>query len=263
MKFEFKINKYYLVGYTMASKNKPFSAWEKLEEKIWQKYKDEPAYYFLNPKYISTALEQIQTEFSEDNIKNTFIKHSSILEKIYREIFQTKEFKKLYKETLKYLLATEKQWEKNEKIVLELLQTISGLSIPKNEITVYITHPKSCNGKLIEKNIIAWGHKEDWKNYATVYLCHELLHIMTWPGHFEPQYNILHALISLTAENELRIRLNKRGKYFKEGKFYVVAPETILLKKRILPYWKKYLLGKLGKNILELKDFLKKSKIKI
>jgi hypothetical protein len=247
----------------MVSKNKPFSAWKKLEEEIWQKYKDEPAYYFLNPKYISAALEQIQTEFSENNIKNTFIKHSSILEKIYREIFQTKEFKKLYRETLKYLLATEKQWGKNEKIVLELLQTISGLSIPKNKITVYITHPKSCNGKLIEKNIIAWGHKEDWKNYTTVYLCHELLHIMTWPGHFEPHYNILHALISLTAENELRIRLNKRGKYFKEGKFCVVAPETILLKKRILPYWKKYLLGKLGKNILELKDFLKKSKIEI
>lgn len=39
MKLEFKINKYYLAGYAMTSKNKPFPVWEKLEEKIWQKYK--------------------------------------------------------------------------------------------------------------------------------------------------------------------------------------------------------------------------------
>lgn len=81
MKFEFKIKKYYLVGYAMASKNKPFSDWEKLEEKIWKKYRGEPAYYFLNPKYIKWALEKLQTDFTDKNIESVFIKQVKTLKK--------------------------------------------------------------------------------------------------------------------------------------------------------------------------------------
>lgn len=260
MEFEFKINKYYLAGYAMISKNKPFPAWKRLEEIIWKKYKNEPAYYFLNPKYISWALEKMQTGFLDKNIKEIFLKHAATLKKIYQEIFKTKEFKRLLKETETYLVSVRNQWNKNKIEALKILQDISKLSLPKHKITVYITHPKSHNGKTIDKNTIAWGHQEDWENYSVVYLCHELLHIMTWPGHFQPRFDILQNLISLTAENELRIRLNKRGKYFKEGKNYVVLPETIPEQKKILPYWKKYLSGELGKNILELKDFLVKLK---
>ena len=104
MKIEFKINKYYLVGYAMASKNKPFSDWKKLEERIWQKYREEPAYYFLNPKYIDLALEQIQTTLYNKNIEKIFKKHSSKLKEIYKEIFKTKEFERLLGETKKHLL---------------------------------------------------------------------------------------------------------------------------------------------------------------
>ncbi len=241
----------------MASKNKPFPAWKKLEERIWQKYKDEPVYYFLNSKYINLALEQIQVNFSTKNITSVFKKHSLILKKIYQEIFKSKEFKKLHKETEKYFNCVKKQWQKNEKKSLGLLQKISGLPIPKKQISIFITHPKSCNGKTINQNAIVWGHKEDWKNYATIYLCHELLHIMTWPGHFQPHYDILHALISLATNNELRIRLNKKGEYFKERKFYTEYQKIFRnLEKKILPQWKQYLLGKLGKNIIELKNLI-------
>lgn len=260
MELEFKINKYYLAGYAMMSKNKPFPAWQKLEERIWQKYKDEPAYYFLNPKYISWASEKMQMEFSDKNVKDVFLKHAAALKKIYQKIFKTREFKRLLKETETHLTFVKNQWNKNKIEALKILQDISKLPLPKHKITIYITHLKSHNGKTIDKNTIVWGHQEDWKNYCVVYLCHELLHIMTWPGHFQPRFDILHNLISLTTENELRIRLNKKGKYFKEGKSYVVRPETISQQKKILPYWKKYLSSKLGKNILELKDFLVKSK---
>lgn len=260
MKLKFKINKYYLAGYAMMSKNKPFSAWQKLEEKIWKKYRGEPAYYFLNQKYISWALEKIQTDFLDKNIKGVFLKQVSVLKKIYQDIFKTKEFKRLYKETEKYLTFVKKQWQKNEKGALKILQEISGLPIPKHKISVYTIHPKSHNGKTLDKKTIVWGHTEDWENYATVYLSHELLHIMTWPSHLKKNYNISHALICLASNNELRIRLNKKGKYFKAGKIYTEYPEMIKLEKAILPYWKKYLSGKTSKNILELKSFLDKYK---
>ena len=261
MKFEFKINKYYLVGYAMTSKHKPFPAWGKLEERIWQEYKNEPAYYFLNPKYISLTLEKLQTDFTENNIKSVFIKQIKILEKIYKDIFKTKEFKRLYKETYKYLQFVKKQWQKNEKEALKILQEVSGLPIPKHKINVYITHPKSRNGKTLDKRTIICGHIEKWKNHITICLCHELLHIMTWPGHFQPYYNILHSLILLN-DNELKIRLNKRGGYFKEKGFNTEPAEFLNLEKKILPYWKKYLEGKLGESIIEFKNLVKE-KIKI
>ena len=262
MKFEFKINKYYLVGYTMVSKNKPFLAWKKLEEKIWQKYKDEPAYYFLNPKYISWALEKLQTDFSDKNINGVFLKQTAILKKIYKEIFKTKEFKRLRKETEKHLIFVKNQWQKNEKETLKILQEISGLPLPKQKITVYITHPKSRNAKTIDKNTIACGRTENWKNYLTVYICHELLHIMTWPAQFQPHFNILHAIIMLV-DDELKFRLSKKGKYlnFKKDELNNEVIKLINLAKRILPYWRKYLSGKLGKNILKLKIFLVKYKM--
>jgi len=261
MKFKFKINKYYLVGYAIASRNKPFLVWEKLEEKIWQKYKDEPAYYFLNPKYISLSLEKLQTDFTEKNIKSVFTKQVKTLGGIYNDIFKTKEFKRLYKETYKYLQFVKKQWQKNEKEALKILQEVSGLSIPKREITVYITHPKSRNGKTLDKKTIVCGHIEKWKNHITICLCHELLHIMTWPGHFQTHFDILHSIILLN-DNELKIRLNKKGKYFKEKGFNIEPAGFFNLEKKILPYWKKYLEGKLGKNIIEFKNLVKE-KIKI
>jgi len=258
MKLKFKINKYYLVGYAMASKNKPFLAWQKLEEKIWLKYKDEPSYYFLNPKYINLVLEKLQIDFSDKNIKNIFLKQAVILKKIYQEIFKTKEYKRLLKETKTHLLFVKNQYQKKKKEALKNLQEISGLPIPKHKIIVYITHPKSHNGKIINQNIIVWGHTEDWENYTIVYLSHELLHIMTWPKHLQEGYDIFHAIICLAANNELRIRLNRKGSYFREGKFYTEYPEIVRLEKKILPYWEKYLDGKLGRNILELKNFLDK-----
>ena len=81
MKLKFKINKYYLVGYAMSSSNKPFGSWKKLEEKIWEKYREKPAYYFLNPKYINLALEKIQLDISDKNIRSVLSKHSADLKK--------------------------------------------------------------------------------------------------------------------------------------------------------------------------------------
>ncbi len=259
MKFEFKINKYYLVGYAIMSPHKPFPAWKKLEERIWRKYRDEPAYYFLNPKYISLAIEKIQVNFSDGNIKKTLQNQGLVLEKIYQDIFKSNEFKRLLKETKKHLIFIKNQWSKNEKESLKILQEISGLPIPKHKITVYITHPKSRNAKTINKTTIACGRTENWKNYLTVYLCHELLHIMTWPGHFQPNFDILHAIIMLT-DDELKIRLNKKGKYlsFKKEELNAKAIKSINLAKKILSYWRKYLNGNIGKNILELKEFLAK-----
>lgn len=256
MKFIFKIDKNYLISHTFASEKKPFSEWSILERICWEKYKNEPAYYFLNTKHLNWAAEQILNKSLDQDLKISFLNIAERLGKIYKDIFKSKEFKRLYKETAEYLEFVKSQWKTNEKEALKNLEDILKIKFPNKKITVYITHPKLKNGKsLPKKNLIFWGHPENWKNYSTIYLCHELLHVLTWKK--QKDYRIMHALIELATDEELRIRLNKRGKYFdtKDG-----HKDLVELKKKILPYWKSYLNDKSIKNIFELEALLIKLK---
>ncbi len=254
MKFEFKINKYYLVGQAIASKIKPFPAWKKLEEKIWGKYKEEPAYYFLNPKHIKWAMEKMQMDFLTKNINEVFQKNALKLEKIYKDIFETSEFKKLLKETQNYLHLTEKRWNRKQKNALDFIAKKSGIKIPNKKFTIFLTHPKLHNGRAItEKDIIVWGHPEEWKNYTVVYLCHELMHFLTWDKQKNPL--IMHAIIELLTDNELKIFLGQNKKEKNQG---VIGHKNLLsLRKKILPYWINY--SKNPTNIFNLeKEIIKR-----
>lgn len=263
MKFQFKINKYYLIGHTIASKNKPFLQWAQLENKIFKKYNENASYYLLNPsRGITWAMAIIQSKLSEENIIPLFKKIGKELKDIYGDILKTKEFKKLYRETENYLTFVEKQWSENKRIALGELKEITGIQIPDKKFNVFITHPKNYNGRLLDQDNIAWGHNEDWKNYTTVYLCHELMHSMTkfHNNYIKPE--ILHAIIELATDEELRIRLNKKGVYFKEGNKKVGHKELIKIKKAILPYWKIFLKQK-NKNIEEFAKKMSSSNISI
>ena len=263
MKFQFKINKYYLIGHTIASKNKPFLQWARLENKIFKKYNKNASYYLLNPsRGIAWAMAITQSKFSEQNIIPLFEKIGKEIKNIYNDILKTKEFKKLYQEAEIYLNFIEKQWSKNKKDALKELKEITGLKIPNKKFNVFITHPKNYNGRLLDQNNIAWGHNEDWKNYATIYLCHELMHAMTKFKNKRIKPEILHAIIELATDEELRIRLNKKGVYFKEGNKKIGHKELMQIKKTILPYWKIFLKQK-NKNIENFAKKMSSSNISI
>ena len=204
MKLEFKINQPALIKDFFSQKNNFFSHLKKTKEKLWEKYCNKPAYHLLNPSFTEWGLSEIFAQADEIGFKKSFSKTSDLLEKIYKEILKSKEFKKLLSETEKYKDFVEKQWKKNEKFVLEYFKDTLGLKIPKDKITIYIFHPKSFNGHAnSEKKTIKWGHSEDWKNYSTVYLAHEILHIIV-----NDTSENMHAIIQLATDNELRIRLN-------------------------------------------------------
>ncbi len=119
------------------------------------------------------------------------------------------------------------------------------MPLPKKQISVYVTHPKLNNGICLSPNIICWGHEEEWKNYSIVYLCHEILHTMFWEDNSE----ITHSVIELATDNELRIRLQKKGKYFETK-----TNRKIL--KKIYPKWINYLKN----NNQNLKEFIQELK---
>lgn len=252
MKLKFIINKPILIRAAFDSLFR-----QALEKESWGKFKNEPAYFLLNPEHARWALDKIFADAGLNGFEKTFLKLSRDLKKIIGKMEKTEAVKKLIKETMVYKNFVEKQWRKNENFVFNFIKTDLGLKVPAYTINVFILHPKLSKGRADSgTKSILWGHSENWKNYATVYLAHEILHILV--NKKSKDLSIAHGLIELATDNELRIRLNKGEKYFDFGKLPTTAPlwaqKKERIKKEILPYWKNYLKIKGGKTILQLES---------
>lgn len=264
MELSFKINKYYLLAHTLKSEQSPFSDWVNLPNKLWEISND--AYYFLfNPSSQDIIFTKIENDKDFNVFLNNIMKNS---DKIITIALKSKEFVRLYKETEKYMESVEKEWNNKQKNIIKIIEEIMGENLPNIKINVLITHPNLCNGMALpNSNTICWGHKENWENYSMVYLMHETLHLIL--DKKLGKNNLTHAIIELITDQELRIRLNKNGIYFKESKEGVGHPFLLKLSKTILPYWKKYLKNKNKKidnfyleikNLPKIKKFLELKK---
>jgi len=240
MRMRFTVNPYYLLAHSIekAWGNKPSLRWVKIVQKV----QSSPLFIF------KSRWETFAKINSGELLGRAFQKTESA----FRVAMRTQEFKRILQETETYCAWVEKEWKQKGKYAIQLLKDIAGIKPPSTTVTVVITHPKLSNGAFIPKeNLIFWGHPEEWKNYTIVYLCHELLHIFTHKKHSNER--IMHAIIELATDNELRIRLNGKGTYFHEGKIEVGHPMLRKLERELLPLWQKYLRGTPGvKDIFDL-----------
>lgn len=259
VKLNFQVNKFYL-AYLLLNQpdslvNSSGSSFKQkiqsLRSKILKEYKNDPFYYLINLNnhdHIKWAMKQIYL--------NNKLSSFSTVQKIFQVIFRSPEFKTIYKETIQYKNTVKRQWDQNQDFVLKFLKEITGVKIPHLSIPVFIVHPKLRKGKASPYNQIIFGHLENWPNYSTVYVTHELLHLIFYYYKI-PQNDISHVLVELISDNELRIKLNKKGTYFKEKQEYIGHSHLKKIHKKILPFWLKYLQNE-QKNINSLYRKLKK-----
>jgi hypothetical protein len=245
----FIIQEEYILQKALSSftKNKSINA---LKYQLW---KDDPdLYYFLSGQMAVLLFQNMKT-WSILNLGRRS-------QKSICGILNSNHFKQLLLETKKYAHAVEKQWNDNYTRSHEIIADITHLTIPKCTINIFISHPALYSGRSYpEQNVITWGHSEDWKDYSTVYLWHEILHHIVYKQ--KTDANVMHALIELACDNELRIRLNGSGEYFRTSKYTVGHRNLISLEKKILPKWKQYLNS--GGSMLELEKTLRKKLPKI
>lgn len=154
---------------------------------------------------------------------------SKRLEDYSQNLKKSTQYQSLLAQTDKYLNDCKKQWEKNYPKTRLILKNLTGMRFDKR-FTVFITHPGLKNGHYLGNNKIAWGHNEDWPNYTTVYLWHEILHC------YFTDSPLNHAIISFLTDEELRAQLNQ-GKYPP----FMTHKSLHPLMNKILPEWKKYL----------------------
>lgn len=247
MDFSFVINKPYLLVHALNVRQPtPFPEWKIFKQGIKKEYPELVKYLADHRLY-----EVLFLYLNADKLVEEF---GGDVEQLIKRGLSHKAFEQLYRETEKYCAFVERQWKQNKDLVLRELPAITGLTLPSEDITVYITHPALRNGvALLRLNAICWGHPEDWKNYTTVYLCHELLHILTIK---QRDSEVMHAIIELACDNELRIRLNGMGEYFNEGGKQVGHSELLKIEKKILLHWRKYLKDD-KKDIFEFEKVVK------
>lgn len=233
MRFKFVVNPEYvfLHAINMAQKKEPFAGWGEYTNKIYEK--NPVIFYFL------AGAPEYELYLSAEQDRERIV---GLSDKVLANQKQTSEYQRLIKETEDYLAFVKNQWEGNKDRALAIISELMGITLPDTDIMVYLTHPQLNNGLSLDEHTLVWGHPEDFDNYSTVYLCHELMHILTNLDNSD----IMHAIIELMIDNELRIRINNRGDYFEQPGHDVL----VKLEKKILPDWKKYL-ERSDKNILE------------
>lgn len=246
IKLRFKIDKYHL-AYNLCLryfKDKKQSKWQELKNELHSKYGDYSGFLFFEPKYIGYNLNLIDFNRKQGI---GLVRDMDIVLGIFNDIFISTQFKKSLAETEKYKKKVSNEWQKNGEKALRLLKDISRIEMKNNNVDVFILHPSLDSGSYTGLNTIEWGSPDHFKNYQTIGLSHELLHLFT-----EKQADwMMHGIIYLAADEELRIRLNKSKKYFREGSVKTYHKKLIGISRKLLPHWKEYLKDGNKENIID------------
>jgi len=254
IQLKFKIDKFHL-AYKLWSanfftkNNKNQKEWNQLYKEIEHQYGSYPGYSFFVPENTHQAL--CWTNFGTG--KNVqIIRDEKTLKKIFDTIFKSSCFKKKYSECRTFKKQIEEAWRKNYR-GLKIFEKITGLQSSKT-FEVFLLHPELESGCYLGMNQIEWGCTEDYDGHHFIGLCHEILHGLTQKQYqlnkTEAQQWLLHAVICLSADEELRIQMYK-GNYLDPGSPYLSTPLLKKAVKKILPEWKKYTGSSKKRTILD------------
>lgn len=152
-------------------------------------------------------------------------------------VMQSAPFRKLREETEHYRASCAEQWDRNRERSTQIIHDLTGFDLNRSFV-VFVTHPSLKNGRILDDHHLAWGHHEEWPDYTTVHLWHEILH-----AYFD-RNDTTHAIIQLIADNELRTQLSG-GTYPP----FIGHPHLFLRMEHVLPQWREYLTIKPPRDI--------------
>lgn len=176
-------------------------------------------------------------EFALQNNTSDYATVGNYLNEFVDELVKTPEFKIIKDQTQACIPAIKNEWDKNFAFTSEFICSL-GIKI-KRDFDVYITHPGQIAGYNRGDNII-WTYQNDWPNYNTVYLWHEILH--SYKAIRASGKVISESIIEIITDNEMRVRLNG-------GTYPPILPSghdsyTGKFKLKLLPIWQDYLKNK-------------------
>jgi hypothetical protein len=253
LKLEFKVDKYHLAyKYILKyfNNSEAPSEWIELKRNLTEEYEAYPAFLFFEPTQVGHGLLWFNQNSQNENV----IRDKDTVNKIFESIFQSEVFKRVYLETENYKKRLEEMWIENTFYVKEY-ENIIHMDISINA-TILVLHPEIETGSYIGDNVIEWGNPDLYENYQIIGLCREILHLIT-----EKEFNesktedekwLLHSLIYLSADEELRQKINGYNGYFMTSIVDKYHPRLIETANKFLLDWKNYVANEQKSNIVDL-----------
>ena len=256
MDLKFRVDKHHLAyKYVLkyfADPNAP-TEWLNLKKSLANQHSAYPGFLFFEPAEIGHGLLWSDTQSPRYSV----IRDEETVQRIFETIFESEIFKQVLAATEKYRNDLEQIWEKHTTFreeyagIIRLETSVSAETL--------VLSPELETGSYISNNIIEWGNPDLFENYQFIGLCHEFLHILTEKQFLESKTEedkwLLHALIYLSADEELRVRMNG-GEYFASGSVDKYHPRLIETAQKYLPAWRTYITAAKG-SILDLYEELR------
>lgn len=147
----------------------------------------------------------IAKEKSEDKYNTIYKKwnadkYDETVSEYLNTLIQLDIFQDIINETNNTIPLLIEEWNRNYEVLKEYINSL-GINL-KSEFRVYVNHPIFLEGQYWGDGIIIWSYRNDFPNYNSIYIWHEILH------EFLGKSEIEHALIELIADNEMRRLLN-------------------------------------------------------
>lgn len=149
-------------------------------------------------------------------------------EHLLEKMASARSFARIFEETKESLNHVEAEWQSDLQLSHQIMFEMTGI-VFRGRFEVFLTHPAQRNGRNLG-GPIAWSYRSLFPHYNTVYLWHEILHNFLDGG------DVVHSVIELLADNELRVRLG--GKAYPPLKGHKELRE---LKESLMPAWQRYL----------------------
>ncbi len=221
----FSVHDIYLAAHTLRSKGENNFSSDQFKDDIvlLQKYMEG-----LSKEHYDKLMAVDPAEITPQNMDSAQLKD---LRLFIIKATETSFFGKILSQTYEYGKTIRDQWQKNYPKTLEIMKTLTGLPLNKS-FTVYITHPSLKNRLTLQNdNAILWGNHEEWDNYSTVCLWHEVMNT------YLPGDDVGRAVLELLCDNHLRVQLNG-GDYppLIDG-----TPDLKETKEKMLTDWKAFI----------------------
>jgi len=229
LKLNFQVGELLLLERTLALMFEEGFSDKTLEEKVTE---------FLGNFYRSRGIKNPPEDAYEyrSHALNRLVEHalftpeSQLLADLSEILTGTDKYGQILRQTQELKGRVEEEWSGTGDVSLKIMQDVTGLEFD-NEYSILINHPSDRQAYYIWGRRFVYGIELTGPNSNTIGLWHEIMHGEIRDG------DVGHGIIQLTANNELRVRLNG-GKYPPlSGGF----PELYPVMERMLPDWDAFL----------------------
>ena len=148
----------------------------------------------------------------------------------------------------------ENKWNQKQEIVIHKVEEMVGIDVA-GTFNVFILPSELEEAQYLDEKTIEWGFSESCPNSIVIGLAHEIIHCITHDFYStlsDDDKWFFHALVYLSADEEIRFVLNGKSEYFDSLVLHTYHPRLIETARNLLPYWKEYIANRNCRTIIDL-----------